>query len=123
MADGWADFNQRAVGILNGIESEGWPSLNDYQVRDWSGGLNRQAFWVANSRAPGYSYIVHKFFTGGAVNTSESDATKFPWGIHRLVFAGAIFADSAITYVIQPPNEPGELFGNWDELWMGTEKK
>ncbi len=124
MSDGWASFNVRAFGILNGIESEGWPSLNDYQVRDWSGGLNRQAFWVANSRAPGYSYIIHKFhLPGGGVNVSEPDATKYPWGIHRLVFAGALFADSAITYIITPPNESGELFAIWDELWMGTEKK
>jgi len=122
MADGWATFNQRAFGILNGIESEGWPSLNDYQVRDWSGGLNRQAFWVANSRGPGFSYIVHKFTLGG-VNASESDATKFPWGIHRLVFAGALFTDSAITWLIQPPTEPGEQLAIWDELWMGADKK
>lgn len=123
MADGWEKNNQRAFGIINGIESEGWPTLTDFQIRDWSGGLNRQTFWMENTRAPGFSYIVHKFNPDGA--NIELDPLKFPWGIHRLVFAGAMFTDSAITFVLNPPNEPGATISQavWDEMWQGTDKK
>lgn len=37
LADGMGQRNQRAFGILNGIESEGWPHLSDPEIRDWSG--------------------------------------------------------------------------------------
>jgi hypothetical protein len=120
LADGWSPRNQRAFGILNGIEAEGWPSLSDTQVDDWSGGLNRQAFWIANSRAPTFSYINHKFQTG----TGDFDnKTEFPYATHRLVFAGATFTDSAICYSLLPPVEKGEIVGIWDELWKGQEQQ
>ena len=48
-------------GVLNGIESEGFPNLSDWEMHDWSGGLNRHAFWDANARAPALNYINHKF--------------------------------------------------------------
>ena len=37
--------SQRAWEILNGIESEGWPNLSDWEFEDWSGGMNRHFFW------------------------------------------------------------------------------
>lgn len=117
LADGWNVRDQRAFGILNGIESEGWPSLQDHEVNDWSGGLMRQSFWAANSRAPSFSYINHKYNVKG--NTSPD----IPYNIHRLVFAGAMFTDSALCFSLRPPAEPGELVGVWDELWMGTERR
>jgi hypothetical protein len=82
MADGWSQNNQRAFGILNGIESEGWPSLKDIEVTDWSGGINRQSFWVRNSAQPQFSYINHKFNVGGDIQKSV------PLPINRLVMAG-----------------------------------
>jgi len=120
MADGWSPRNQRAFAILNGIEAEGWPSLSDAQVEDWSGGLNRQSFWIANSRAPNLSYINHKFQSGDSDFNANA---QFPFATHRLVFAGAVFTDSAICYSLLPPVEKGELVGIWDELWMGQEQK
>jgi len=122
MADGWSKGNQRAFGSLNGIEAEGWPALHDYQIDDWSGGLNRQSFWVRNGRAPAFSYVNHKFMETGA-KPGDTRQRKLPFNIHRLVFAGAVFADSAICYSLTPPAEPGELIGIWDELWMGTEHR
>lgn len=116
LADGWNDRDQRAFGILNGIESEGWPSLRDHEVKDWSGGLNRQSFWMANSRDPSFSYINHKYNVDG--NTSP----EIPYNIHRLVFAGAVFTGSAICFSLRPPAGPGEVVGVWDELWMGAER-
>jgi hypothetical protein len=121
LADGWSLGNQRAFGILNGIESEGWPALKDYQVLDWTGGLNRQLFWVANSRPPAFNYINHKFNIDGEI--VDSSSPDVPFNIHRLVFAGAVFTDSAICYSLRPPTPEGELMGVWDELWAGAEHR
>ncbi len=121
LADGWSITDQRAFGILNGIESEGWPTLRDYKVDDWSGGLNRQGFWVANSRPPAFNYINHKFNINGERPGAESPL--LPMNIHRLVFAGAMFTDSAITYSIRPPSPRGDLAPIWDELQSGTDHR
>ncbi len=121
LADGWNLSDQRAFGILNGIEAEGWPSLRDYQVQDWSGGLNRQGFWAANSHAPAFNYINHKFNIDG--ERPGGDSPLIPMNIHRLVFAGAMFTDSAICYSIRPPAPRGDLAPVWDELWLGSERR
>jgi hypothetical protein len=113
MADGWSKNNQRAFGILNGIESEGWPALKDIEVQDWAGGMNRQSFWVRNSAAPAFNYINHKFNVGGEIQKAA------PMGITRLVFAGAMMTDSALCYSLAPEPEDGERYGIWDELKMG----
>jgi len=146
MADGWSIGNQRGFGILNGIESEGWPSLQDVHVDDWSGGLNRQSFWLANSAEPRFCYVNHKFNAGPAGparpgpggakkgkkgkadNTPAADreilrAGDIPWNIHRLVMAGAMFTNSAVCYSMTPPAEPGESAGVWDELRCGVEHR
>ncbi|MCX7841175.1 MAG: hypothetical protein N2559_17190, partial [Anaerolineae bacterium] len=120
LADGQSAHNQRAFGILNGIEAEGWPHLRDARVDDWSGGLNRQTFWKANARAPQFSYVNHKFQTD---NGDFNSHAQFPYATHRLVFAGAVFTDSAICYSLLPPTEKDELVGVWDELWMGQARK
>jgi len=120
LADGWEQDNQRAFETLNGIESEGWPQLRDPQVNDWSGGLNRQLFWLANSRSPKLTYINHKFQTD---DNDFNPSAPIPYSIHRLVFAGAVFTDSAICSSLLPPKEPGELTSIWDEWWQGTDKK
>ena len=122
MADGWSPNNQRAFGIMNGIEAEGWPSLSDYEIKDWSGGMNRQSFWVANSRPPAFNYINHKFNTAGE-KPGVRATPPLPFSTHRLVFAAALLTDSAICYSLAPEPEPGERFGIWDELrkpgWLG----
>jgi len=122
LADGMHEGNQRAFGILNGIESEGWPHLRDHVIEDWSGGLNRHFFWNENSHSPVANYINHKFNmptgTPGVVKPPD-----VPFSTHRLVFAVATFTDSAICYSFRPPTERGEPLGIWDEFRMGTENK
>lgn len=122
LADGMSQNNQRAFGILNGIESEGWPHLRDHQIHDWSGGLNRHFFWQENARPPVFNYINHKFNmpTGRPGQTKWADV---PFSTHRLVFAVASFTNSAICYSFPPENDPDGLFGVWDEFRMGTENR
>ena len=119
LADGMSETNQRAFGILNGIESEGWPHLRDYQIHDWSGGLNRHFFWDKNVQPPVFNYINHKFNepTGEPGVVVQADV---PFSIHRLVFAVGVFTNSAICYSYPPGNDPDGLFGVWDEFRMGT---
>jgi hypothetical protein len=119
LADGASENNQRAFGILNGIESEGWPHLSDYQIHDWSGGLNRHFFWDKNARPPVFNYINHKF----NMPTDKPGVVKqadVPFNIHRLVFAVGVFTNSAICYSYPPRDDPNSLLGVWDEFRMGT---
>ena len=122
LADGMSENNQRAFGILNGIESEGWPHLRDHEIRDWSGGLNRHFFWDKNARPPVFNYINHKF----NMPSDRPGVTKLPdvpYSTHRLVFAVGAFTNSAICYSFPPSNDPDGLFGVWDEFRMGTENR
>jgi hypothetical protein len=122
LADGMSLNNQRAFGILNGIESEGWPHLRDHQIHDWSGGLNRHYFWNHNARPPVFNYINHKF----NVPTGQPGVVKsadVPFSTHRLVFAVGTFTDSAMCYSFAPEKDTNELIGIWDEFHMGVEKR
>ena len=122
LADGHGPQHQRSFGVFNGIESEGWPTLSDPALADWSGGLNRHFFWAARARKPALNYVNHKFVVrGGAPGVVRRP--EVPWSTHRLVFAAAVFTDSAICYSFAAPREPGELFGVWDELWMGRDRR
>lgn len=112
--------SQRAIQILNGIESEGFPNLDDWDFRDWSGGLNRHAFWKANGRAPAFSYINHKWVEPIPGRPGEHGQPEVPFGRHRLSFAAAQFTDAAICYSFPPPREAGK-FGIWDELRCGAD--
>jgi len=120
LADGMGVNNQRAFRLLNGIESEGWPDLRDWQMHDWSGGLNRHFFWAAEGRRPVFNYINHKFINVRVRPGQGKRQPDVPWSTHRLVFAAAVLTDSAVCYSFAPPREPGERFGIWDELKMGT---
>jgi hypothetical protein len=122
LADGMGLNNQRAFGILNGIESEGWPHLSDHAIRDWSGGLNRHLFWDRNAQPPIFNYINHKFNvpSGKPGVTKQADV---PFSTHRLVFAVAAFTNSAICYSYAPRNDADGLLGIWDEFRMGAENR
>lgn len=122
LADGMSEANQRAFGILNGIESEGWPRLNDWQLRDWSGGMNRHLFWRENAAQPVFNYVNHKFVMPGP-QPGEMREPDVPWNIHRLVFAAAMFTDSAVCYSFRPPKAAEDLVGIWDELDQGVENR
>jgi hypothetical protein len=122
LADGMGERNQRAFGVLNGIESEGWPHLRDDAVRDWSGGLNRHFFWRQNARPPAFNYINHKYRTPGDI-PGRPRRTEVPFSTNRLVFAVAAFTDSAVCFSDAPRNDRGAMLGVWDELRMGTENR
>ncbi|MBI4978966.1 MAG: hypothetical protein HZC28_15920 [Spirochaetes bacterium] len=124
MADGalgdGGTHSQRGFGIINGIESEGWPDLRDNTIDDWSGGMNRQFFWRDRGRAPAFSYINHKF-TVPAGTPGDTKNADVPFSTHRLVFAAACMFDAAITYAFTPEKEKGETIGIWDELKQGQD--
>ena len=122
-ADGHSGRHQRGFGLLNGIESEGWPDLRDRAVTDWSGGLNRHAFWAARGRAPVFNYVNHKFIEPTGEPGQIDRRPEVPWSTHRLVFAAAVMTDSAICYSYAPPSEQGERFGIWDELVRGRDRQ
>jgi hypothetical protein len=119
LADGMSERHQRAFNVLNGIESEGFPSLGDWELRDWSGGMNRHLYWARNGRPKAFNYINHKYATGGEM-PGVTERPDVPWSTHRLVLAAACFTDAAVCYSFPPPSEPGEAYGIWDELQMGT---
>jgi len=114
MADGMSGAHQRGFGILNGIESEGWPTLTDPAIDDWSGGLNRHLFWGSRARAPVLSYVNHKF-------RRDDEPVAVPASTVRLVMAAAVLTDSWITWS-DLPGEIGAEFPVWDELIKGKEK-
>lgn len=122
LADGMGEQNQRAFGLLNGIESEGWPHLRDHAVQDWSGGLNRHFFWQQHGRTPVFNYINHKYRVPGD-RPGETVRPVVPSSTDRLVFAAAVFTDAAVCYSDAPRNGPDGLLGIWDELRMGTENR
>lgn len=112
--------SQRAFGFLNGIESEGFPNLHDWAFDDWSGGLNRHAFWSANAHPPAFSYINHKWNQPVPGKPGEQQHPDVPFARHRLSFAAAQFTDAAVCYSFAPARDPRGLFGVWDELRGGT---
>lgn len=118
MSDGNAFYEQRAVGTLNGIESEGFiDSL--FRDFEWSWGINRHNFWSKNSfkGSPKFSYINHKY-------KAESKGMN----IDRMSFAAALFTDSflgAINLPFQRANAEWITLGMpiWDEWIAGTENR
>lgn len=113
--------SQRAWGLLNGIESEGWPNLNQWEMDDWSGGLNRHFFWRDNARPPVFNYINHKWTQSVPGQPGVTRAPEVPWARHRLVFAAAQFTDAMLCYALPPPPQDDGRIGIWDEFRCGTD--
>ena len=111
--------SQRALGSLNGIESEGFPNLHDWDFDDWSGGLNRHNFWQANARPPVFNYINHKWVQSIPGKPGEHENPDVPFSRHRLVFAAAQFADAMLCYSFAPPPDGSGRIAIWDELVGG----
>ncbi|TWU31376.1 hypothetical protein [Novipirellula artificiosorum] len=115
--------SQRAWQIFNGIESEGWPDLRDWEFDDWSGGLNRHFFWRDNARPPVFNYINHKWVQSVPGQPGVTEHPQVPFSRHRLAFAAAQFFDAAICYSYAPKKDPDGKMGIWDELCCGNENK
>jgi len=92
-------------------------------IRDWSGGLNRHAFWADRGAAPVFNYVNHKFVEPTGQPGRPNHRPDVPSSIHRLVLAAAVMTDSAICYSYAPPAEPGEALGIWDELVRGRDRQ
>jgi hypothetical protein len=113
--DGNLPRNGRGFDQFNGMESEGWPDVRDVEMKTWSDGLNRLAFWRANSAQPNFSYIVMKFRRGGK-------ALEVPIGQRRLFMAVAQLQDTAVTLTEFPDvAASGQRVADWDELVKGVE--
>ena len=123
VADGVCKANQRGFGVLNGIESEGWPHHPDLTIKGWSGGLNRMLFWNREACPPVLNYVNHRFTNKAGKTNQEKFLPVLPFSTHRLVMAAAQFVDAAFCYSSFPIPEPGEQVGIWDELKKGTENK
>ena len=115
--------SQRAFQIFNGIESEGWPNLNDWDFDDWSGGLNRHRFWQQNAYAPAFSYMNHKWIVPIPGKPGEQTVPEVPFSRHRLVFAAAQFTDAMLCYSFPPPRDQDGQLGIWDEFRAGAEHR
>lgn len=122
LADGGNPTSQRAMKWLNGIESEGWPHLNDWEISDWSGGMNRHRYWQRFARRPTMNYVNHKYTMPGPTPGSRR-RPHVPWSHHRVALAVCQFFDAAVCYSFAPPREPDEEFGIWDELQAGTARQ
>jgi hypothetical protein len=115
--------SQRGFGVINGIESEGWPNLNEWEMNDWSGGLNRHAFWQANAHAPAFNYINHKWVEPILGKPGEHKNAEVPFARHRMVFAAAQFTDAMVCCSLHPPRDASGLTGIWDEFCRGVDNQ
>lgn len=119
MADGAVNNQRPNFAAMNGIESEGWPSGRDLEQKDWSGGLNRHAFWAQHGAPPAFPYMNYK-----DRYQEGNNLVNYPkW---RLTLAAGLFTDSYFTVQpnSSPPPEEGEedlLEVPADELRRGTD--
>lgn len=112
LADGNESNQQREFSILNGIESETWPSHWDPSVEQWSSGINRHLFWKKRSFLPSLNYIKI-----GKLPNKNGPSTAPSANLRRLRVAGALFTDS----VISPAHRvKGKGVDKWPELTGGT---
>jgi hypothetical protein len=110
LADGGTYLNQRAFGVLNGIETEGFPTIaSDTDASTWSSGLNFQNFWAQNSESPQFSYINYR-------QLSPS------FSYNRLAFAASQCIGAATAWSIFPAAESNDPLGVgiWDEFKKGV---
>lgn len=113
LADGNEANQQREFSVLNGIESETWPSHWDHQVEQWSSGINRHLFWKSRSYSPSLNYIKL-----GKVPRKKGPAQSPTENLRRLRMAGALFTDTIIAPAYRPR---GKGIDNWSEF-VGDEK-
>lgn len=98
--------NQRAFGLLNGIEMERWPEQRA-DLRKWSCGINTNLFWEANARPPQFNYI--KVYG------------REPAPVKRLKMAAAVCTNVGIS--VTENAEETRAHGLWDELRNGRENQ
>lgn len=117
MADGNLPCQQRAIGILNGIESEGF-SDKIFRDFEWSWGINRHKFWQENAYGVPFTYLNHRY------KVEKKDRMN----IDRIAFAASLFTDTYLSAVSLPfSRTPEELEVDglpiWDEWVAGAEQR
>ncbi len=107
LADG--DYiHQKATWLLNGIESERWPTIRDPKLEQWSSGINRHLYWQKFGLKPTLSYMkVAEFHLPG------KGAVSMPDNIRRLIVAAGVLTNSAVVPAFRPN---GLVFHKWPEF-------
>ncbi|MBX7122164.1 MAG: hypothetical protein K1X42_08535 [Opitutaceae bacterium] len=119
---------QRAAGIMDGLEMEGFADIFDYRVIGWSNGLNRVLYWRDHGRRDAkhaFNLVVHKFTRlDASIGGREGKRYDAPHNIDRLVMAAAVVSDAVVGF-LDPPKNPrtGETmpWEIYDELILGAE--
>ena len=110
MADGDRWYHQRGFALLNGMESEMFPTGSDVNFDDWAGAINRFSFWASNACEPVFQYIARP----------ESDTLA---GV-RLIIAGAVLSNAGVAVNDFVPNvKDSAPPAIWDELNKGSENE
>ena len=86
---------QPDTAAVNGIELEGFPKYDDYEITRWSQALTELDFWRRRGAQPRLSYPLFKF---APPNDYPVSFSRF-----RLALAGALATNSAVSWY----NEPG----------------
>jgi hypothetical protein len=109
-ADGWKDDMQRAVGILNGMESEGLCAPND-GYRQISRTINQHTYWnLYNNAKYKFSYITSKLNNPADENFSTQ--------LHRLGIGLATCLE--VAYTCNPKHVPEANGGLLNQPnWLG----
>ncbi len=126
--------SQRAFGLLNGMESEGYPDKYDFILDHLSKGENMFGYWKANSASPSLNFVNFRYKQKNpaiARNTFvEPNLTEDrSYEKMRLALASSLFTDTATTFVMLwlPPDvtwtETGTNVRICDELCKGTEQE
>ena len=126
--------SQRAFGLLNGMESEGYPDKYDFILDHLSKGENMFGYWKANSASPSLNFVNFRYKQKNPAiarntfvepNLSEDRSYEKM----RLALASSLFTDTATTFVMLwlPPDvtwtETGTNVRICDELCKGTEQE
>ncbi|WP_282167758.1 hypothetical protein [Shewanella japonica] len=114
LADGNELNQQREFGLLNGIESETWPSHWDPEIEQWSSGMNRHLFWNENCYSPCFSYIKL-----GELPSKKGPSVAPTENTRKLRVAAALIMDATIAPAYRPK---GKKLDNWPELTGGKRK-
>src|SRR5690606_24173935 len=117
LADGNSPAQQRAFGIVNGIESEGWPFASDISFSRWSAGINRNFFWDEFTTTPKLNYRNYKW--------KDRPDSGVMYSANSLLLAAACLTNTAVS-VHCFPSPAVRLpypYPIWDELVMGQENR
>lgn len=107
---------QPDTAAVNGVELEGFPTLDDYGITLWSQALMTLQFWQSRRAGTRLNYPLYKY---AAPNDYPVSFNRF-----RLTLAAALASNTAVSWF----NDVGGSSGSpsdvviWDELVAGTAK-